>query len=89
MQRFNLGLKLIYIGFHEVEKANFIIVRLFFNRIIHEDGYSEEECLQYKAVVYSNTLQSLITIVRAMGHLKIDFESSERAVSKPSLHVFL
>jgi len=54
---------------------------LFFNRIIHEDGYSEEECLQYKAVVYSNTLQSLITIVRAMGHLKIDFGSSERAVS--------
>ena len=51
-----------------------------FYRIIHEDGYSEEECLQYKAVVYSNTLQSLITIVRAMGNLKIEFASSEREV---------
>nr|CAB3249869.1 G protein alpha subunit Gi [Phallusia mammillata] len=48
-------------------------------KIIHEDGYTEEECLQYKAVVYSNTLQSLITIVRAMGNLKIDFGAPDRA----------
>ncbi|PIO32946.1 hypothetical protein AB205_0178720, partial [Aquarana catesbeiana] len=42
-------------------------------RIIHEDGYSEEECRQYKVVVYSNTIQSIVAIVRAMGRLKIDF----------------
>ena len=54
---------------------------LFNDRIIHEDGYSKDECLQYKAVVYSNTLQSLITIVKAMGKLKIEFEEAERAVS--------
>lgn len=59
-----------------------IIILIFF-RIIHEDGYSEEECKQYKAVVYSNTLQSLITIVRAMGNLKIDFGHDDRTVSNP------
>lgn len=53
--------------------------RLF--RIIHEAGYSEEECKQYKAVVYSNTIQSIIAIIRAMGRLKIDFGDSARAVS--------
>lgn len=58
-------------------------------RIIHEAGYSEEECKQYKAVVYSNTIQSIIAIIRAMGRLKIDFADAARAVSerKQSLQV--
>lgn len=42
-------------------------------KIIHETGYSREECEQYKPVIYSNTIQSLMTIIRAMGDLKIDF----------------
>lgn len=50
-------------------------------RIIHEDGYSEDECKQYKVVVYSNTIQSIMAIIRAMGRLKIDFGDAARAVS--------
>lgn len=53
----------------------------FSSRIIHEDGYSEDECKQYKVVVYSNTIQSIIAIIRAMGRLKIDFGEVARAVS--------
>ncbi|KAJ0064205.1 hypothetical protein NL108_001520, partial [Boleophthalmus pectinirostris] len=49
-------------------------------KIIHEDGYSEEECKQYKVVVYSNTIQSIMAIIRAMGRLKIDFGDPARAV---------
>lgn len=52
-------------------------------RIIHEDGYSEEECRQYKAVVYSNTIQSIMAIIKAMGNLQIDFGDSSRAVRVP------
>ncbi|KAJ0068420.1 hypothetical protein NL108_008381, partial [Boleophthalmus pectinirostris] len=48
-------------------------------KIIHEDGYSEEECKQYKAVVYSNTIQSIVTILKAMDHLKISYEDPARA----------
>lgn len=60
---------------------------LSFSRIIHESGYSPEECLQYKQVVYSNTIQSMIAIIRAMGTLKIDFAQPDRAVSLlPKLH---
>jgi len=32
-------------------------------RIIHEHGYTPEECLTYRPVVYSNVTQSLVAIV--------------------------
>ncbi|XP_076824809.1 guanine nucleotide-binding protein G(i) subunit alpha-like isoform X2 [Clavelina lepadiformis] len=66
--------KLLLLGAGESGKST--IVKQM--KIIHEDGYSEDECLQYKAVVYSNTVQSLITIIKAMDNLKIDFGSSSR-----------
>jgi hypothetical protein len=50
-------------------------------KIIHETGYSKEECEQYRPVVYSNTIQSLMAIIRAMGQLRIDFAEPGRAVS--------
>ena len=50
-------------------------------RIIHEKGYTQEECLTYKPVVYSNVIQSMMAIVRAMGQLKIDLGHPDRAVS--------
>lgn len=49
-------------------------------RIIHEDGYSEDECKQYRAVVYSNTIQSIMAIIKAMSNLKIDYGDPARTV---------
>lgn len=49
-------------------------------QIIHENGYSKEECEQYRPVVYSNTIQSLMAIIRAMGQLRLDFADPTRAV---------
>lgn len=54
-------------------------------KIIHETGYSREECEQYRPVVYSNTIQSLMAIIRAMGQLRIDFADPSRAVHIPLL----
>jgi guanine nucleotide-binding protein G(i) subunit alpha len=48
-------------------------------KIIHETGYSDEERRQYRPVVFSNTIQSMMAIIRAMGNLKIDF-SHDRMV---------
>uniref|UniRef100_A0A9J7YGB5 Adenylate cyclase-inhibiting G alpha protein n=2 Tax=Cyprinus carpio TaxID=7962 RepID=A0A9J7YGB5_CYPCA len=67
--------KLLLLGAGESGKST--IVKQM--KIIHEAGYSEEECKQYKAVVYSNTIQSIIAIIRAMGRLKIDFGDAARA----------
>lgn len=50
-------------------------------KIIHESGYSREECEQYKPVVYSNTIQSLMAIIRAMGQLRIEFGTPNTTVS--------
>jgi len=51
-------------------------------KIIHETGYSKEECEQYRPVVFSNTIQSLMAIIRAMGILRIDFSDPSRTVNK-------
>jgi guanine nucleotide-binding protein G(i) subunit alpha len=47
-------------------------------RIIHEKGYKKEECLSYRYVVINNTLQSLVTILKAMANLRIGFSDMER-----------
>lgn len=52
-------------------------------KIIHETGYSQEECEQYRPVVYSNTIQSLMAIIRAMGQLRIDFADINKTVGCP------
>lgn len=49
-------------------------------KIIHETGYSVEECEQYRPVVYSNTIQSLMAIIRSMGTLRIDFSDPNKTV---------
>ena len=69
-----------YFTFHFFIWICKFFLKIFLFRIIHENGYSAEDCAQYKAVVYSNTLQSMIAIVKAMGNLKINFSDPQRAV---------
>ena len=47
-------------------------------KIIHETGYSPDECQHYKPVVYSNTIQSLLAIISAMSKLRVDFADRQR-----------
>ncbi|CAM9974992.1 guanine nucleotide-binding protein G(i) subunit alpha-2-like [Lethenteron reissneri] len=61
--------KLLLLGAGESGKST--IVKQM--KIIHEAGYSPEECRQYAAVVFSNTIQSIVAIVRAMASLKVSF----------------
>ena len=66
--------KLLLLGAGESGKST--IVKQM--KIIHETGYNAEECEQYKSVVYSNTIQSLMTIIRALEQLKIDFDDPSK-----------
>uniref|UniRef100_A0A452T1U3 Guanine nucleotide-binding protein G(o) subunit alpha-like n=1 Tax=Ursus maritimus TaxID=29073 RepID=A0A452T1U3_URSMA len=70
--------KLLLLGAGESGKST--IVKQM--KIIHEDGFSGEDVKQYKPVVYSNTIQSLAAIVRAMDTLGIEYGDKER---KPHL----
>ncbi len=66
--------KLLLLGAGESGKST--IVKQM--KIIHEKGYTKEECLQYRPIVFSNTIQSLIAIIRAMGQLKIGLADPSR-----------
>lgn len=66
--------KLLLLGAGESGKSTFVKQM----KIIHENGYSQEECLAYRPVVHNNTIQSLLAIIRAMGQLRIDFSTPDR-----------
>lgn len=66
--------KLLLLGAGESGKST--IVKQM--KIIHENGYSSDERAQYKPVVYSNTVQSMVAILRAMERLKIGFHDPTR-----------
>lgn len=58
-----------------------VCVFVFFtDRIIHESGFTSDDFKQYRPVVYSNTIQSLVAILRAMPNLGISFVNNEREV---------
>ena len=51
-------------------------------RIIHENGFTRDECKQYRPVVYSNTIQSLAAVIRGMDLLGLNFADPARRVSQ-------
>lgn len=73
-QRAASEVKLLLLGAGESGKST--IVKQM--KIIHEKGYTKEECLQYRPIVFSNTIQSLIAIIRAMGQLRIGLADPNR-----------
>ncbi|CAP21244.2 Protein CBR-GOA-1 [Caenorhabditis briggsae] len=69
-------IKLLLLGAGESGKST--IVKQM--KIIHESGFTAEDYKQYKPVVYSNTVQSLVAILRAMSNLGVSFGAGEREV---------
>lgn len=68
--------KLLLLGAGESGKST--IVKQM--KILHEDGYSQRECQQYIPVIYSNTVQSMAAILKAMDKLGIQFSDPDRKV---------
>lgn len=50
-------------------------------RILHQGGYTKEEQLEFRAIIYGNILQSALAIIRGMEMLGIDFGSPSGQVS--------
>lgn len=78
---FSYFLGTVYLLFPLTDACPFVCVR-----IIHEDGFSGDDVKQYKPVVYSNTIQSLAAIVRAMDTLGLEYGDKERKVSTQPPH---
>ncbi|XP_025023720.1 guanine nucleotide-binding protein G(t) subunit alpha-3-like, partial [Python bivittatus] len=55
-------------------------------KIIHKDGFTDQECQEYKSVIYSNVLQSILMIVKAMSTLGIEYENSQSKEDEKQLY---
>uniref|UniRef100_A0A915Q1V2 G protein alpha subunit n=1 Tax=Setaria digitata TaxID=48799 RepID=A0A915Q1V2_9BILA len=47
-------------------------------RLIHTNGFTDEETMQQKTVIYNNIIQAMVSILRGMKALDIPFENPER-----------
>ncbi len=46
-------------------------------KIIHHNGYSQEECLVYRDIIRSNALQSMKALIAATHKLSVPIDDSE------------
>ena len=75
-ERFRQEVKLLLLGAGESGKST--VVKQM--QIIHMNGYQDrEEKEKYRSVVFSNTIQSMIAILKAMGSLRISFDRDQDA----------
>lgn len=51
------------------------------SRILHQGGYTKEEQMEFRAIIFGNILQSALAIIRGMEMLAIDFGSVSAQVS--------
>lgn len=50
------------------------------HRILHQGGYTKEEQMEFRAIIYGNILQSALAIIRGMEMLGIGFGASSGQV---------
>lgn len=67
-------IKLLLLGAGECGKST-ILKQM---KIINMDGFGKEDFEQYKGIIYSNTVQSLGSIVKAVDLLKISYGDPAR-----------
>lgn len=68
--------KLLLLGAGESGKST--IVKQM--RILYLNGFSRDDCIRYKPVVFGNTVQSMAAILRAMSQLGIQLEGDGRLI---------
>ncbi|XP_026723673.1 guanine nucleotide-binding protein G(t) subunit alpha-3 [Athene cunicularia] len=66
--------KLLLLGAGESGKST--IVKQM--KIIHKDGFTYQERMEFRPVIYSNAVQSILSIVKAMTKLGISYENPAR-----------
>uniref|UniRef100_A0A8C7I9L8 Guanine nucleotide binding protein (G protein), alpha transducing activity polypeptide 1 n=1 Tax=Oncorhynchus kisutch TaxID=8019 RepID=A0A8C7I9L8_ONCKI len=76
--------KLLLLGAGESGKST--IVKQM--KIIHQDGYSLEESMEFVTIIYSNTLQSIMAIVKGMTQLNIGYgDTAQQDDSRKLMHL--
>jgi hypothetical protein len=52
-------------------------------KALHQGGYSREEQMEFRSIIFGNILQSALAIIRGMEMLAIDFGATSGQVSNP------
>ncbi|XP_015732162.1 guanine nucleotide-binding protein G(t) subunit alpha-3-like [Coturnix japonica] len=73
--------KLLLLGAGESGKST--IVKQM--KIIHKDGFTYQERMEFRPIIYSNTVQSILSIVKAMTKLGISYENPARIEDEKKL----
>jgi hypothetical protein len=66
---------------------SFVFYEISFRILFNENGYTPEECLRLKPVIYSNTIQSMLAILHAMNRLQISFDDVNRKVQRSRINL--
>ncbi|KAK4469748.1 hypothetical protein MN116_007269 [Schistosoma mekongi] len=77
--------KLLLLGAGECGKST-VLKQM---KIIHGEGYREEERKEYKPIIFANTLQSMIKILKAMESLDITADDFDHAEELKHLNSYL
>lgn len=80
-EKANKDVKILLLGAGETGKST--IVKQM--KILHQNGYTQEERLKFKPIVYNNIIESLATILQAMSDLNISLDNPERNVDSEIL----
>jgi guanine nucleotide-binding protein subunit alpha len=54
-------------------------------KLLHDNGYSEEEKLAFREIIYSNTIQSMKVIMEAMDRMSIALSNPENEKYKNTI----
>ncbi|KAI7866372.1 G protein alpha subunit [Spinellus fusiger] len=73
--------KLLLLGAGESGKST-ILKQM---KLIHEGGFSSNERLNYREIIYSNTIQSMSVIMEAMETLRIELENPDNQGHKEAI----
>ncbi|KAK0408374.1 hypothetical protein QR680_003914 [Steinernema hermaphroditum] len=67
-------IKLLLLGAGECGKST-VLKQM---KILHNNGFSDDELMQQRAVVFNNTVTAMGTMLKAMGTYKVHFMNKER-----------
>ncbi|VDK27971.1 unnamed protein product [Gongylonema pulchrum] len=69
--------KLLLLGAGECGKST-VLKQM---RILHNNGFTEDELMKQRSVVYSNTIYAVDAVLRAMAQYHVTFSNTAREVS--------
>jgi GTPase SAR1 family protein len=73
-ERAKREVKILLLGAGETGKSTMVKQM----KILHQNGFTQQECVAYRPIIIRNLIVSLASILNAMKNLRIKFDDDER-----------